>query len=491
MCPTDCLPIESIRMSLLSPRRDPARHRELWIVAALTLVGGMLRTWSLGRLGLIHFDEGIYALAGLWVLSPQGLLGLDPTTIAYAPPGFPFLVGSAYGCLGIGDISAILVSILMGTLTIPAVGWLAGRTFGRGAGAAASAFVALSGPHIAFSRMALTDVSFLLFWVLAIGQGQRFLERPNFPRAVVLGLSVGIAQLLKYNGWIGGVLVALSAALGLIFSREARNLKNLLATWGWGLFAAILATIVYWPWFRFVESHGGYAALLTHHRSYLGGLSSWLDYLTIQLAEARILSGGLPWKLLAGVAAAAGTWAAAEGWPRDSRRLPRTLLYLIFISIICATELLGSMFLILFLCTTSNALKDSMNSTIQVVVGWFVLSILTPFYHPYVRLWLPIEAFGWMLMGGGYAAMLRRSEPEHLRAGAGVAVRQPLDPVVALGAICLFAFFFGTWPRYLTSEDRMSRPCSARPTRSVGPVGPSRGHSPRNSAVYVSMHGPR
>ena len=153
-------------------------------------------------------------MAGTWVLSPQGARAAwTRRSISYAPPGFPFLVGLAYGLLGVSDVSAILVSIVAGTLTIPVVGWLAYRTFGRGAGAAASAFAALSGPHIAFSRMALTDASFLLFWLLAIGQGQRFLERPGFPRAVVLGLAVGVAQLFKYNGWIAGVVVALGAAL--------------------------------------------------------------------------------------------------------------------------------------------------------------------------------------------------------------------------------------------------------------------------------------
>src|SRR5262249_51382521 len=184
---------------------------EIWVVAVLTMVGGVLRLWSFGRLGLVHFDEGVYALAGLWIFSPKGLAGLDPTTISYAPPGFPFLIGLAYWCLGVVDVAAILVSIVPGTLTIPAIGWLAYRTFGRGAGAAAAALAALSGPHLAFSRMALTEASFLLGWIVAIAQGQRFLERPNLLQAVLLGLVVGIAQLFKYNGWLAGVLVALTA----------------------------------------------------------------------------------------------------------------------------------------------------------------------------------------------------------------------------------------------------------------------------------------
>ena len=84
------------------------------MVIALTLIGGVLRLWSPGRLGLVHFDEGIYALAGLWIMSPHGLLGLDPAVIPYAPPGFPVLVGLSYGALGISDLPAILVSIVCG-----------------------------------------------------------------------------------------------------------------------------------------------------------------------------------------------------------------------------------------------------------------------------------------------------------------------------------------------------------------------------------------
>ncbi len=29
---------------------------------------------------------------------------------------------------------------------------------------------------------------------------------------------------------------------------------------------------------------------------------------------------------------------------------------------------------------------------------WLILSVMTPFYHPYARLWLPLEAAGWLVM---------------------------------------------------------------------------------------------
>ena len=274
-------------------------RRETGFVAAMTFVGAVLRFWGPGRLGLNHFDEGIYALAATWSSAPKGLASITPELIAYAPPLYPILVGVAYLFLGVSDISAILVSQIAGTLTIPAVAWVARRTFGPGAGAAAAALVAISGPHIAFSRMALTDATFLLCWVLAVGLGGRFLERPGLLRAVAFGLMVGLAQNAKYNGYLVGGIVALVAVWGLVLkSGDGRRVM------GYGLVAAAVAALVYLPWYRFVESHpGGYAGLMRHHRSYLSGPSAWPSHWRLQMGQSYALSGelteGLTWGILA------------------------------------------------------------------------------------------------------------------------------------------------------------------------------------------------
>jgi 4-amino-4-deoxy-L-arabinose transferase-like glycosyltransferase len=144
-----------------------AGRRESLGVVMVTLMGACLRFWPIGRLGLTHFDEGIYALASTWSLTPRGLGGLDPSLISYAPPGYPILGGLLYAILGRSDSAMILVSQLAGIATIPVVAWLGRRTFGPGAGFVSAVFCALSGPHIAFSRMALTDASSALgcgFW---------------------------------------------------------------------------------------------------------------------------------------------------------------------------------------------------------------------------------------------------------------------------------------------------------------------------------------
>jgi len=415
-----------------APRPDSERRREILVVVAFTLIGGVLRLWSPTRLGLVHFDEGIYALAGLWISSPHGLLGLDPTVIPYAPPGFPVLVGLSYLGLGVADLSAILVSVVFGTLTIPAAAWLARRSFGRGAGAAAAALAALSGAHIAFSRMALADASFLLFWLLAIGQGQRFLERPNFPRAVALGLAVGVAQLFKYNGWLSGVIVAMSAALWLVIDPGAGRWKRAAVTWGWGCGAVLVAAIVYWPWFRFVEVHGGYWALLSHHRSYLGGWSTWPGHLSVQLAQAKALSGGPAWLATGGLAAALGMSIVAGDYGSERRLVPRIVVELFCLGTLCVVPHLAFGVALIGI-VTAIVLGGGTVAKPACVLGvcWVILLVLTPFYHPYARLWLPLEALGWFFLAGAFVLLRSRVEVAGRKGDRGV------DLLPWLAALCV------------------------------------------------------
>jgi 4-amino-4-deoxy-L-arabinose transferase-like glycosyltransferase len=443
------------------PRVDPALRREISVIIALTFFGAVLRLWSPGRLGLVHFDEGIFALAALWVFSPGGLRNFDPTTIAYAPPGFPVLAGLSYLGLGVGDFPAILVSIVAGTLTIPVAAWLAHRTFGRGAGAVAAALTALSGPHIAFSRMALTDASFLLFWVVAIGQGQRFLERPGPARATWLGLAVGAAQLFKYSGWISGAIVAASAALWLSVHRKEWRSRWTIATWGWGSVAALGAAIVYWPWFAFVESHGGYAALLAHHRSYLSGIRSWPGHLSVQLAQEQALSGGPVWLACGGFIAALGMLISHGDFGIERRFLPRILLEAASLALLSLWLMPTFGWWYVWICFIVICIKRFVRKSLCLLaVGWAFLAVLTPFYHPYARLWLPLEAFIWLFMAGLFISI--RSTFEFQGRGAGWGWNRASDPLPWLALICIL----GAVPQLISSRS-LWRP------RHVGPLEPS------------------
>jgi hypothetical protein len=410
----------------------PSPHRrEIALVALATLAGLVLRGWDLPRLGLDHFDEGIYALGGLWITSPRGVAALDPGLIPYAPPLQPLLIGLSYLALGVSDTSAILVSILAGTATIPVVAWLARRAFGPGTGAAAAWLCALSGPHVAFSRTALTDALALLTFLVALGLGMRFLERPTLLRSLVFGLAVGLAQNAKYNGFLAGVIIAAAWLAGLLRASLGGKPQELfppppggragergrggpqpipphagpspLFTLALGLLAASVAAACYGPWFAFVQSQpGGYAALMRHHAGYVKGAASWPHALWLQLDQSVALSGRLASRLSWVGLAWAGAWvAAAISHPtpaagRSERARRRIGLVAGAVALAVAPNLAWWLALAAF-----GALSLSATPARGVLaVGWATMSALTPLYHPYARLWLPVEALTWILLAG-------------------------------------------------------------------------------------------
>jgi len=376
----------------------PGPGWEIAAIAILTAIGGTIRLLGTGRLGLTHFDEGVYALSGLWIYGPKGVAGLDPSLIAYAPPGVPILVGLAY-YLGQGpsDTAAISVSLIAGILTIPVVAWVGRRTFGPGSGAATAAFSALSGPHVAFSRSALTDATFLLGWLLAIGLGGRFLERPRFGRALAFGVAVGLTQNVKYHGWIAGAIVALAA-----WPVVHRPRRQILLTLLYCLLATVAAALLYLPWFLLIEKHGGYAGLMAHQQKYFGGIEHWLPHLRMQLAQAVALSGGPAWGATASLLAWSGSALAGGTCPAGSRN--RRALWVYVLGLPTFTLMLSNFpecqWWVSLVAAPWLGREPYRAARGVVAVGFLTLTILIPFYHPYARLWLPIHAFGWMIMGG-------------------------------------------------------------------------------------------
>ena len=239
---------------------DPGSRREILVVARFDLVGGVLRLWSLGRLGLIHFDEGVYALAGLWCFRRRDCrTRSDGHRLRTAGVSVPGRAVSTW-CLGVSDFSAILVSIVAGTLTIPAAAWLARRTFGAGQGGRRRVRRTLGSARRFFAdgadRRLVSSCSGC--WRSARGSG--FSSGPIRHEPSALGLAVGAAQLFKYNGWLSGVIVAPSAAVWLVAPPATSGARGRRPPPGDGASSRRSSRpSSYWPWFQFVESHGGYA----------------------------------------------------------------------------------------------------------------------------------------------------------------------------------------------------------------------------------------
>src|SRR5262249_34688179 len=154
-----------------------------------------------------------------------------------------------------------------------------------------------------------------------------------------------------------------------------------------------ISAVVYLPWFAFVDRHGGYSSLMQHHRSYLGGAGTWYPFWAQQLAQSAALSGGPWWE--------AGRWSVAflgAAWVNGfaSRvRLARWWVILVAGAALSAAS--ASLGWWIGLAVAPWLLFGREPGTRVLGAWWLLLSILTPFYHPYARLWLPLGGAGWLL----------------------------------------------------------------------------------------------
>jgi hypothetical protein len=164
--------------------------------------------------------------------------------------------------------------------------------------------------------------------------------------------------------------------------------------------------LVYLPWYVFVEAHGGYASLVRHHRGYVNP-AAWWPYLEAQMGEAYALSGEPYWAGAAGLLAwylfvfASSQAILSRSW--SWRRCVVGSVRLALVAVLCSLE--GYVPWWIGLAWTPWLLMEWERSRRLLGFGWLVMALLTPFYHPYARLWLPLHAFGWLTMAGALARL--------------------------------------------------------------------------------------
>ena len=125
-------------------------------VAAVVLLGFVLRLWRLANLGDLEFDEIVSVRYA--ALPGPALLPLLAGALFEHPPAFYLALGWWRGLFGASDSVARLFSVLPGTLSIPLTAAVARRLFGgalgRRAGLLAALLVAVAPLPVFYSREA-------------------------------------------------------------------------------------------------------------------------------------------------------------------------------------------------------------------------------------------------------------------------------------------------------------------------------------------------
>ncbi|MDG2390320.1 MAG: glycosyltransferase family 39 protein [Planctomycetaceae bacterium] len=383
---------------------QPVTHRERWLVAGILVLGAVLRLMMPGSFHVEHYDEGVYA-SNRWFTPEEG--ARFPDRHLYAPPLWPAVMEMSQLALGTSALGVMLPGVLCGVITIWLIWRLVREWVGAEVAIVIAGLLAVNGYHIMFSRTALTDVPVTMLIVWGITAGWRAISTERIGMAIWAGILTGLAWSTKYNGWYP---LAVTGA-GLL----AANLFHVKQTgvawsrWRCWLVMLITAALVWLPAWIDLQDKGGYAAVAQNHAGYLEGWSFWLSNFRRQFEHLRW------WDLLS-------------------------------VSVLClALALFGLGGRLLELI--QSAMKQE-TLTPEILSGWMALAwvssllLVTPLYHPYPRLALPL--FLSLIVGAAFGIQRLRNKRQHVVTHDKRVVSRETTPimrVVGVG-ICFAACIF-------------------------------------------------
>jgi 4-amino-4-deoxy-L-arabinose transferase-like glycosyltransferase len=373
----------------------PLGWRELALVTGVLLFGAVLRVWGFSQMGLCHFDEGVYAISGSWTQPPGKEFPLYPRQVLFAPPLYFLLIGVVAGGLRIAaDQAAFAVSIAMGVATTALAWWVTRRWFGRGAALIVTVLLSASEYHIAFSRVALTDVTFGFFFLLALVLIAEAFARANLAWAALAGLASGLAWNTKYHGWLP-IAVAFAVLVWFAWRRRGESLagKRLILCWS---VVAVVALACYLPWLFYVQFfQGGYFALARYQRTFFS--LHWLQDLQAQVLMQGFFDGWL--SRLSPFLAAVLAIAVNRGQWREKGKL----LALALVATLAAGVALSGAGTALVATLVAVPILSQRNRYFPWLLLGSVgtLFVLTPFYKPYARLLIPFSLCLYIAAGVG------------------------------------------------------------------------------------------
>lgn len=177
------------------------RWREIAVVAAVTLLGFVLRVWNLEG-GLRWFvDEVNFAIPALTASERTNLdIFTNFSSIAAFPWLYPYLQGIGVEYLGRNLVSLRLISALFGTMAIPGLYLLLRNLIDRHTAFIGALLFATFAPHIHWSRLAMNNIAdptMAIFAFAFLIMGLRSQRQRDF---VIAGVFLGLTQYFYEGG---------------------------------------------------------------------------------------------------------------------------------------------------------------------------------------------------------------------------------------------------------------------------------------------------
>ncbi|MEJ8811719.1 glycosyltransferase family 39 protein [Variovorax ureilyticus] len=293
---------DSRRNSPATPGSRSATARTSLGLLALLVVLGLIWFATLGTRSLVSPDEGRYASLALemarsgdWV-TPRlnGLLYFEKPVLQYWIGALAFLG------FGVSEFTARLWPGVAGFLTLLAVGFTAGRLWGREAGIRALAVAASMTWIIGNSHFLTLDTGLTLFLTLALSAVllAHASPEPRSRRRWIWLAWAAMAGAVLTKGLVGIVIPGAVLVVVSLWRRDMGLWRGMHWASGLAIFFALAA-----PWFVLVSmrnpSFAEFFFIHEHFARYLTQVhqreGAWWYYVPLLLGGMLPWTGGLPW----------------------------------------------------------------------------------------------------------------------------------------------------------------------------------------------------
>lgn len=230
---------------------------------------GVVLSYNLAYKSIL-WDETPHLYGSL--LLSEGRVG-EYRGVTFYPPLFDGVTAGFFAVFGANLWLGRFVSVVFALLTLVALFKLADRAYGRRVAFLACLFMAAMPAFIWVARLSILETALEFFLMLCFWLLLEWLHRDDQKLAMLSGLALGCAFLIKYQAVIAGlvVLVALPLMLG------KNGLKQKLGQFKWFIAGAAVIMVPV------------LAALTVS-----GGIAPWLSLLQINDAQANIYSARFP-----------------------------------------------------------------------------------------------------------------------------------------------------------------------------------------------------
>ncbi|HUS82408.1 MAG TPA: glycosyltransferase family 39 protein [Dehalococcoidia bacterium] len=199
---------------------SPLPRLDTWIVAIFAVALILRLLWALevecSPRAVWRWDMTLYDYQAHALAEGDGYIDYSGNPTAHWPPGYPAALAAVYHFTDDSLLGARLLNVVAGSLTVVLVYLLGARVFGRAAGLAGAALLAVFPNQVFYTSLVMTEPLFTALFVMILtltAYAALGAKPPRLWHMVSIGALIGLASLVRGEALLLAPLVALALLL--------------------------------------------------------------------------------------------------------------------------------------------------------------------------------------------------------------------------------------------------------------------------------------